>query len=192
MRNEKDEAERMVRDLMQKNKRLAEERDDLNEQMKGLMVKLNALKEEAEGGRIAAEAANKDKANVEKDWSTRLIRARSHRLAARGYSQRASAQRLSRLQTEKEWAIKMRQLQDDQDAVLDEKAAESARKLAEAAAAAEATIAATRAENAAARQRLGSEHAAAVADLTVRLSCWAGICVLSPSVQRQSRHLPLL
>ena len=71
---DRDDADKMVRELMQKNKRLVEDRDDLNEQMKGLMTKLNVVKEEAEDARIAAEAANKDKSNVEKDWSTRLIK----------------------------------------------------------------------------------------------------------------------
>jgi peptidoglycan hydrolase CwlO-like protein len=70
----KNESDQMVREFMQKNKRLQDERDDLNGQMKGLITKINALKEEVEDSRAAAEAANADKANVEKDWSTRLIK----------------------------------------------------------------------------------------------------------------------
>lgn len=73
---DQNESDQMVREFMQKNKRLQDERDDLNGQLKGLMPKMNALKEEVEDARAAAEAANADKANVEKDWSTRLIKVR--------------------------------------------------------------------------------------------------------------------
>jgi predicted nucleic acid-binding Zn-ribbon protein len=70
------DTDKLMKDMMSKNKALSTEKEDLNTQIKLLMKKIKDLEEEVEDAIASAEAANMGKSAVEKDWSERLIKVR--------------------------------------------------------------------------------------------------------------------
>jgi hypothetical protein len=69
-----EDMERMLKDMMNKNKTLTAEKDGLQNQLKILMKRVKDLEGEAEDALASAEAANMSKSAVEKDWTERLVK----------------------------------------------------------------------------------------------------------------------
>jgi predicted nucleic acid-binding Zn-ribbon protein len=70
------DTDKLMKDMMSKNKALSVEKEELNSQIKLLMKKIKDLEDEVEDAIASAEAANMGKSAVERDWSERLIKVR--------------------------------------------------------------------------------------------------------------------
>ena len=211
------ESDQIVKDLIGKTKSLSSEKEDLNGKVKQLQKKVKELEEEVEDAVASAEAANMGKSAVEKDWTERLVKVqlailllpRSYRdqrckpsssrlsppsqrgtvwLAVRCY--RVVLTALSALQTEQEWAVKLKKAEEErarQLAAKDDtfrKAGEQHKQaLADKDADARAQLQKAQEQEAAALKRQSAEHESSVAQLgELHKGALADVHVRSPEL----------
>jgi hypothetical protein len=68
------ETDRLLRDLMEKNKSMTSERDGMGDKMAKLNKRIKDLENETADALTSAEAANMGKSAVERDWTERLVK----------------------------------------------------------------------------------------------------------------------
>jgi hypothetical protein len=71
------EADRLLRDLMDKNKSMTSERDSVADKVAKFNKRIKELENEAADALASSEAANMGKSAVERDWTERLVKVRS-------------------------------------------------------------------------------------------------------------------
>jgi hypothetical protein len=71
------ETDRLLRDLMDKNKSMTSERDSAADKVAKLNKRIKELENEAADALASAEAANMGKSAVERDWTERLVKVHS-------------------------------------------------------------------------------------------------------------------